>query len=58
MSLAFVLLDFQCAGVTVDIDHGQWRVVAETLSVLCLWQTWAVYIRALILLNFLSPMFL
>ena len=43
---------FQHAGVTVDFDHGQWRVVAETLSVL--WQTWAVYIRALIFFHFVS----
>ena len=37
MSLEFVLLTFWRAGVTVDSDHGRWRVVAETLSVL-----WAV----------------
>ena len=52
MSLAFVLLDFQHAGVTVDFDHGQWRVVAETLSVL--WQICTVYIRALIFFHFVS----
>ena len=52
MSLEFVLLTFWRAGVTVDSDHGRWRVVAETLSVL--WAVMGCLYQSFDFLNFVS----